>query len=186
MSDLPKIDGCDPIAAGKFLQLHRLRFTDERGRQRSWERVSRVNSSGAVLIVPLIRPDDEFVLVRQFRPPAERYMIEFPAGLIDPGEDAAAAAVRELHEETGFAGEITRVLPAGFSSPGMSSETITTVFVSIDGAQYRNGLPETHQEDSENISVLRVPRRALLDFLLSRIAAGDGIDAKLFAYAGVL
>lgn len=46
--------------------------------------------------------DGVFVLVRQYRPIVERWTIEFPGGLRDPGETAATTAARELKEETGY------------------------------------------------------------------------------------
>ena len=64
---------------------------------------------GAVMVIPLL-DNDEVVLERQFRYPLRRTFIEFPAGKIDPGEDALACAKRELLEETGYtAGEWTRI-----------------------------------------------------------------------------
>jgi ADP-ribose pyrophosphatase len=47
----------------------------------------------------------ELLVVRQFRPAVERVTLELPGGLVDPGEDAATAAARELLEETGFVAE---------------------------------------------------------------------------------
>ena len=90
------------LAEGRFLRIDELQFTDRRGKNRRWETADRVNSRGAAIIIAEIVPDDTLILVRQFRPPAWQYVIEFPAGLIDPGESAAATAVRELREETGF------------------------------------------------------------------------------------
>jgi ADP-ribose pyrophosphatase len=55
-----------------------------------------------VNVLPMT-PDGSFVLVRQYRPVIERWTLEFPGGLRDPGENAEAAAVRELREETGCA-----------------------------------------------------------------------------------
>ena len=46
----------------------------------------------------------ELLLQKQFRPPANKAMIEVPSGLIDPGETAEQCAVRELKEETGYVG----------------------------------------------------------------------------------
>ena len=56
---------------------------------------------GAVAIIPIL-DDGRFVMERQFRYPLHRVFLEFPAGKIDPGEDPAATAHRELLEETGY------------------------------------------------------------------------------------
>lgn len=48
----------------------------------------------------------ELLLEKQFRAPAEKVVIEFPAGLVDEGETPEQAALRELKEETGYSGEI--------------------------------------------------------------------------------
>ncbi len=54
-----------------------------------------------------ITGDQRIVAVRQYRPAVERYTIELPSGLVDPGESPAEAASRELLEETGYqAGEV--------------------------------------------------------------------------------
>lgn len=60
-----------------------------------------IDHPGAVMVVPLL-PDGKLVLERQFRYPHDRVFIEFPAGKIDRGEDAAATGARELLEETGY------------------------------------------------------------------------------------
>lgn len=44
---------------------------------------------------------DEMLIVRQFRPPLMKDMLELPAGLVDAGETCSQAALRELKEETG-------------------------------------------------------------------------------------
>jgi len=55
---------------------------------------------GAVLMVPVL-PGGRVIAVRQYRYPHRRVFLEFPAGKLDPGEDALATAKRELIEETG-------------------------------------------------------------------------------------
>ena len=45
---------------------------------------------------------DKIVLVRQYRVSIDDYIYEFPAGLVEPGEEFHEAAVREMHEETGL------------------------------------------------------------------------------------
>lgn len=54
-----------------------------------------------VQVVPLL-PDGRFVMVEQFRHGTRRVTIEFPAGIVEPGETALECAVRELEEETGY------------------------------------------------------------------------------------
>ena len=78
---------------------------------------------GAVLIVPVL-PDGRLVMVRQYRYPVDRIMIEFPAGKLDPGEASLATAQRELREEAGYTA--TRWQPFGLvhSVVGYSTEAI--------------------------------------------------------------
>jgi ADP-ribose pyrophosphatase len=60
-----------------------------------------IDHPGAVMIIPRL-PDGKLLMERQFRYPLARVFIEFPAGKIDPGEEPAATAARELLEETGY------------------------------------------------------------------------------------
>ena len=57
-------------------------------------------------------PDSRIPIVRQYRPALESFTWELPAGLVDPGEDAAACCRRELMEETGFAARAVHALGA--------------------------------------------------------------------------
>lgn len=57
----------------------------------------------------------EIVLQKQYRPPIDKITIEVPAGLIDEGETAEQAAVRELKEETGYVGKVTESSPVMFN-----------------------------------------------------------------------
>jgi len=62
---------------------------------------------GAVTLVPVL-PDGRIMLIRQYRYPVKRVMIELPAGKLDPGEDYLITADRELQEEIGYrAGRFT-------------------------------------------------------------------------------
>lgn len=54
---------------------------------------------------------DSVLLVLNYRAPVDQWVLEFPAGLLDANEDVAAAALRELAEETGAAGRVVDVSP---------------------------------------------------------------------------
>lgn len=83
---------------GKFLHAVRdtVRLPDGKLAAREY-----IRHPGAVMAVPLLE-DGRVVLVRQYRHPLRRVMLEFPAGKLDAGEDSLVCARRELLEETGY------------------------------------------------------------------------------------
>ncbi|MCS1350831.1 NUDIX hydrolase [Mechercharimyces sp. CAU 1602] len=82
-----------------------------------------VKHPGAVSILA-ITEEEKIVLVRQYRKPLEKAILEIPAGKIDPGENPQHCAKRELEEETGYlAQEMDEVL-SFYTSPGFSDEIV--------------------------------------------------------------
>jgi 8-oxo-dGTP pyrophosphatase MutT (NUDIX family) len=77
-----------------------------------------------------LTPDDQVLLVRQFRAGSARDSLEPPGGLLDPGEDPCAAGARELLEETGHAGDAAVLLGSAWSNPSILSSRIAVVMVS--------------------------------------------------------
>jgi ADP-ribose pyrophosphatase len=88
----------EPVFDGKLLHVRRdtVRLPDGTLATREY-----IVHPGAVLIIPVLS-DGSLVIVRQFRYPLERILIEFPAGKLDPGEAPLTTAQRELREETGY------------------------------------------------------------------------------------
>ena len=183
MKKKPEILAKKVLAKGKWLSINELTWQDSEGRIRSWETSGRVTGSGAVMIIAVIKQRDEIVLVKQFRPPTARFVIEFPAGLIDDGESPALTAERELYEETGYHGKIIEISTPAYNSPGMSGETVTIVTMELDAEHFADGAPESCQDDGEDIETILVKRSELKDFLKSQAKAGNGIDSKLCTYA---
>ncbi|MBL8796000.1 MAG: NUDIX hydrolase [Planctomycetia bacterium] len=85
---------------------------------------------GAVAILPLV-DDTHVCLLKNRRPNVGETLIEIPAGCLEPGEEPAAAAIRELAEETGYRAARWRKLTDFFPSPGCLSER-THLFVAQD------------------------------------------------------
>ncbi|MGO3049437.1 ADP-ribose pyrophosphatase [Staphylococcus casei] len=83
-----------------------------------------VYHNGAVAVCA-ITPDNEVILVKQFRKPAEKVMLEIPAGKLELNEIREDAAKRELEEETGYIAENLELITEMYGSPGFSNEKIS-------------------------------------------------------------
>lgn len=145
-----------------------------------WDFTRRPNSDACVGILA-ITPENELILVEQFRVPIQRRVIEIPAGLVGDeaehaGEPLATTARRELLEETGYeAGSITELI-ASPTSAGMTSE-ITHFFHAKDLVRAHGGGGVA----GEDITVHHVPLSELRPWLASQEAAGKAIDFKIHA-----
>lgn len=89
----------------------------------------------------------ELVLVRQFRFGIDEFSLEIPGGMIDPGEDPLAAGLRELQEETGYAGGRARLLASVHPNPAMQNNRCHFVFV--EGVQRTAALDWDENEEME-------------------------------------
>jgi len=78
-----------------------------------------------------LTPDDEVVLIRQFRAGTNQVELEIPGGMVDPGEDPRAAAERELREETGYVASSWRSLGVVRPNPAIQGNRLHT-FLALD------------------------------------------------------
>lgn len=76
-----------------------------------------------------LTPDRRIVLVRQFRYGTDDFSLEIPGGVMDAGEDAIAAGLRELQEETGYVGTKARLLGSVHPNPAMQGNRCHLVLV---------------------------------------------------------
>jgi len=124
------------------------------------------------------------VLIEQFRPPINKLIIEFPGGLIDEGETAEQAAIRELEEETGFKADgVLDSSPVIVPDPGMTNAKMRLVVLSVL-LKDKMEMPVPKLEPGEFIIKHIVDFTKLSDKLKEYDQAGLVIDAKLshFAY----
>jgi len=126
-----------------------------------------VHPSGAVAILPL--QGDRCKLLRQYRYAIDQYIIEAPAGTMEPGEEPLATAGRELIEETGFAA--ASIVPKGFiyTTPGFTDEKIH-----LFEARDLSPSQEYSKDDDEVIEVIDVAVKDLPDM----IRDGRIVDGK--------
>ena len=118
---------------------------------------TRKNKADGVIIYSVYEDADtgeeKVVLIRQYRCPLDDYVYEFPAGLVDEGEDYKTAGARELKEETGL--DLTPIDAADmftkpmFTTVGMTDESCGTVYGYASGTPSKLG-----QEESEEIEIV--------------------------------
>jgi len=162
------------VFEGRFIKFVLTRFIDSSGIMREWESIERVNCRGIVAIVP-VTSAGEFLLIRQFRPPVNCFVVEFPAGLNDRGDTLEGAARRELIEETGYSAEEMIFLAEGPLSSGASGE-ILTVFLA-KGIEF-TGIGR--RDETEDIEVLKIPSGNIESALSDLQSEGNYIDLKVY------
>lgn len=126
-----------------------------------------VEHPGGVTVLP-VDEDGNCYMVRQFRYPFQRMMLEAPAGKLEYGEDPRDCAVRELSEETGFSADEMIYLGACCTSPGFSTEVLH-IYLAL-------GLHagESHPDEDE---FLDVEKHSLAE-LSEKVMSGEIDDGK--------
>ena len=126
-----------------------------------------VHHNGSAVIVPIF-DDGTVALVRQYRHPAVRYLLEVPAGTLAKGERPEIGAARELKEELGLVAARLDKLSEFFVSPGFCEEKMW-VYLATELSEGEQAL-----EDDEIIDVVRLPIADALEMITS----GEIEDAK--------
>ena len=157
------------IYTGKVLSLDmdRVRFPDG-----SVGELEMVRHSGASAVVPFLSDpadeDPQLLLIHQYRYAANGFLYELPAGRLDPGEEPADCARRELREETGCSADRVEFLYTIYTTPGFTDERIH-LFMATGLTQ-----GDTGRESDEFLTVETLP----LSRALEMIRGGVIQDAK--------
>ncbi|KFI03349.1 ADP-ribose pyrophosphatase [Bacillus spizizenii] len=132
-----------------------------------------VKHPGAVAILA-VTDEGKIIMVKQFRKPLERAIVEIPAGKLEKGEEPEYTALRELEEETGYTAKKLTKITAFYTSPGFADE-IVHVFL----AEELSVLEEKRElDEDEFVEVMEVTLEDALKLVESR----EVYDAKT-AYA---
>jgi ADP-ribose pyrophosphatase len=161
--ELPKIVSSQKIFDGRVFNV--TVDTVSEG-ERTYQREV-VHHGGSAVIVPIFN-DGTVALVRQYRHPAVRYLLEVPAGTLAKGERPETGAARELQEELGLVAARLEKLSEFFVSPGFCEEKMW-VYLATE-------LTEGQQNPEED-EILEVVRISIAD-ALEMITSGEIQDAK--------
>lgn len=188
--------GEELVATGKWLALSKLLYKHPRtGETKAWESVARttdedprvriadLRSNVAVMLSTLANGRDgskSIVLVKQYRPSVDALSIEMPAGLIDRGESASEAAMRELGEETGFTGTVECVSGPVANDPGLTNCGMQVVQVQVSGERDETGMSEG---DKGAVETIVTPINGLRAYLDEQIRSGVVVDSRLYHFA---
>ena len=163
---MKRINGIKKLTDNRFLNLYELDATFRNGSQAPYYVASRRKTAdtikaathdtmadGVILYGVYGKKKDKVVLIRQYRYPVDGYVYEFPAGLVEPGEDFTDAGIREMFEETGLQFEPVGNAKPFYMTVGMTDESCGTVF------GYCSGNPSNaNQEGTEDIQVVLADR----------------------------
>ncbi|MCE4624628.1 MAG: NUDIX hydrolase [Desulfurococcales archaeon] len=133
-------------------------------------RFDRVVFPNAVAVLPVFS-DGTILLERQYRPVIGEYIVEAPAGVVDPGEEPEEAARRELEEETGYRARKLVPVGRGYTAPGYSTEMLY-LYLAPDPEP-----GEARPEEHEIISNVRIK----ISEALEKISKGEIRDLKTIA-----
>ena len=167
---MEKYKGIETLFQNKYLNFYHMDALTDQGNPFDYYFVSRNQEDNikaktkslkaeGVVIYPVWEQDpDKIVLIRQFRYPIGDVIYELPAGLIDTGETASQAAIREMKEETGFDFQVYEGGDEAYRRPffmgaGYTDEACQAVFGYADGKWNQQ---ET--EPTESIQVLLADR----------------------------
>lgn len=136
-----------PIFTGKILKLRVDTVELPDGRESTREIVEH---RGAVAIV-VVNDDNEIFMVRQYRKPVEKVLLEIPAGTMEENEDPLDCARRELSEETGLTAANWEHILSYYSAPGFSDELLHLYLAT--------GLEpgDTHPDQDEFLELVKLP-----------------------------
>ena len=155
MPDKPKCRAVEKIANSRLFCIEQVDLKFSNGEERLFERVVPAReSAGSVLVIPML-DHREFLLIKEYATGVDEYVLGFPKGLVDVGEDALLAANRELQEEVGYrAGRLTHLGMVSTSPSYMSSRIDIVLAQDLEPSKLEGDEPEPLQVMSGSLDRL--------------------------------
>ena len=171
------------VYEGQWLSVHESVYETKKGEVVTWENIRRKRSATGVVALAQLMPSKRIVLIKQFRPAAQGYVLGLPAGLAygDPKH-----ALVELKEETGYTGRMTAVSPVLKTGSTITDENGLIVSIEIDEHDPLNLDPKQELEPGEDIEVCLVARKDMVDFMKMERSRGTHISSSLWYLFGVV
>lgn len=167
---------------GHWLSVHELVYENNKGDVLTWETVRRKRSKVGVIVVARLIHAKKFILIKQYRPAINGYILSFPAGL---GVGDPNHALVELKEETGYVGTIVNISPVLKAGASLIDDSAQIVCVDVDDHLPVNLNPQQELEPAEDIKVCLVALSDAHQFLLDEQAKGVHIASNLWYLFGL-
>jgi ADP-ribose pyrophosphatase len=167
---LPKTIKAETLYHGRIIDLIIEEVENPPGNIRKREIISH---PGGSVVIPLLENGD-IILVRQYRYPLKKFILEVPAGKLEPNEDPLEAAKRELQEETGYTAEKYEKLTAMFTTPGFCNEVLH-IYLATKLQKSEQG--QNLDEGEQSLTVEHLP----LTTVVEMIESGEITDSKTIA-----
>ena len=159
LMSLPKTIKSERLYHGRIFDLMIEDIEESPGTIRSCEIVSH---PGGAVVVPLL-DNGEVILVRQYRYPHKKFIVELPAGKLEPHEDPLSAAQRELQEETGYTADRYEKLTAILTTPGFCSEVLH-IYLATGLKKSENG--QNLDEGEQSLTVEYIPISTVVEMIV--------------------
>ena len=173
-----QIKKVEEIHSTKWLTFKSATYLNKEGKELKWDWISRKGGREVVTCICHSKTSNKYLLITQPRVACNKIVIEFPAGLVDEGENYEQAALRELKEETGYVGEVKNVILPVVKSAGLTDEATAIVEFIVD----EKAISKTEMEETEDIQHVWLTPSAILKLIKELDREKYAVDTLVTSY----
>lgn len=168
-----KITKIEKVETLTYLHTYQIHYKSKNNHDKVWELVSRGDQdrleeelyqkksfTDGAMVFATTEDKNHVVVLKEFRVSANQYVYMLPAGLIDPDEDVAGAAIREFKEETGLTLHPKYIEKERYTSVGIINEKVNIVYGTFSGVASK-----AYQEESEDADILLIDKSEAIRIL---------------------